>query len=71
MTTWQFESLVSPDQTLRIPQEVAQQLPPEATVRVLLMIDDSEENEDAEWQRFAAEQFLKGYAPGDAIYDEL
>ena len=27
--------------------------------------------EDQDWTRLAAEQFLRGYAPSDAIYDEL
>jgi hypothetical protein len=30
-----------------------------------------ESTEDHEWARLTAEQFLQGYADGDAIYDEL
>lgn len=28
-------------------------------------------DEEAAWERFAAEQFLQGYAESDAIYDEV
>jgi hypothetical protein len=69
MATWQFDSQVNPNQTLPIPPEVANQLAPNSTVHVLLMC--GELNEDAEWRRLAAQQFLNGYAPGDAIYDDL
>jgi mRNA interferase MazF len=40
-----------------------------ATVHVVLMTGDTEE--EADWQRLAAEQFFQGYAPGDDIYDQL
>lgn len=69
MATWQFETHINPDQTLPIPQEVANQLTPAATVHVVLMTGDP--NEEADWQRLITDQFFKGYAPGDAIYDEL
>ena len=47
--------------------ELAEQLDPDETVRVILVV----QTEDEDWDRLAAEEFLKGYADGDAIYDEL
>ena len=44
-------------------------LRPDEPVQVVLRT--TEDDEDADWQRFAAEQFLKGYAPGDEMYDHL
>lgn len=64
-----FETQVHPDQTLPIPSSVAAELPTGQTVRVLVLLPDS--SEDADWERLTAEQFLKGYADGDAIYDQL
>jgi hypothetical protein len=69
MPTWQFDSHLNPNQTVSIPPEVASQLNPDSPVHVVLMTGAT--SEDADWQRLTAEQFLQGYAPGDAIYDDL
>ena len=68
MPTWQFQTHLNPNLTLNVPPEVAGQLRPEDTVHVLLMTEDSEERD---WQRLAAEQFFRGYSPGDDVYDQL
>ena len=65
----EFAARLNEDRTLTVPQEVAAQLPPGQQLRVLLLVDDSEEERD--WVRMATEAFLKGYAESDAIYDEL
>ena len=65
---WEFETQVAPDQTLHLPKDIAEHLVPGQKVRVLLLL---EAPEDADWDRFAAEAFLKGYAEGDAVYDQL
>jgi hypothetical protein len=36
-----------------------------------VVIVSGQPDEDTDWQRLAAEQFLHGYAPGDEIYDEV
>ena len=69
MSTWQFETTLNPDHTLTLPPDVAAQLSPDATVHVVLMAGDA--NEEADWQRLATAQFFQGYAPGDDIYDQL
>ena len=67
MKTLEFRARVSPDRTLTVPTELAEQLNADETVRVILVVP----TEDEDWDRLAAEEFLKGYAEGDAIYDEL
>ena len=67
MKTLEFRGRVSPVLTLTVPTELAVQLDPDETVRVILVVP----TEDEDWDRFAGEEFLKGYAEGDAIYDEL
>lgn len=52
-----------------MPSELAAQIPPGQLVRVLLLIPESAEERD--WEQFTAEEFLKGYAESDAIYDPL
>lgn len=64
-----FEAQVNADHTLPIPSSMASEVPSGQTVRVLLLLPDS--TEDADWARLTSEQFLKGYADSDAIYDQL
>ena len=68
MKPLEFAARLNDDRTLTVPPEVAAQLPPGQQIRVLLLVDDSEEERD--WVRTAAEQFFKGYAESDAIYQE-
>ncbi|HBI44543.1 MAG TPA: hypothetical protein DDY78_17080 [Planctomycetales bacterium] len=69
MKTLEFEAPLNPDQTLTVPPGVADQVPPGRTVRVLLMVADSDEEKG--WNQLTAAEFFKGYAESDAIYDEL
>jgi hypothetical protein len=69
MKALEFEAQLGPGQTLTVPQAVADQLPTGQTVRVLLLVPDSTEEQD--WRRLTTEQFAKGYADSDAAYDNL
>ena len=71
MPAWQFQTHLNSNQTVTIPPEIVAQLRPDETVQVVVMLKTNDGDEEAEWNRFAAEQFLKGYAPGDDIYDQL
>ena len=67
-TTLEFESRPNEDGTLPIPPGIAEQLKGVESVRVFVVLPSSD---DAEWAALTREQFLKGYAVGDAIYDQL
>lgn len=54
---------------LQLPREVAQQIPPQKDLRVIVLVQES--SEDADWARLTAEQFAKDDYPGDAVHDEL
>lgn len=69
MRTVEFEGRVSRDRTLTVPPEVAKQIRVEESVRVILVLRDSAG--DHEWARLTIDQFLAGYADGDAMYDHL
>jgi hypothetical protein len=73
MKALELQLPISREGTLTLPPEVMAQIGYEDTVRLIVMVPEqrSEEEEEAAWKRFAAEQFFKGYAPGDAIYDDL
>jgi hypothetical protein len=54
---------------LRIPSEVAAQLPKAGKARIIVLTDD--EAEDTEWRQGAYAQFLREESPDDGIYDSL
>ncbi len=68
MNTLEFWASVNPDRTLTLPADIAAQIERDQHVRVILVIPGAD---DQAWTRLTADQFLKGYAPGDAIYDDL
>ena len=67
MAAIEFWAQVNPDRTLTLPPEVAARLPGDQRVHVVVLVPDDDE---PEWTRLAAEQFLNGYTHDDAIYDE-
>jgi hypothetical protein len=69
MIAHEFQAQVNADGSLSVPEEVARQLPAGQAVRVLVLVPEPTEEED--WKRLTMEQFLAGYAEGDAIYDQL
>lgn len=68
MTALEFWTTVNHDQTLTLPPEVAAKVGREQQLRVILIVPDGD---DPTWERLTTDQFLSGYAPSDAIYDEL
>jgi hypothetical protein len=67
-TTLEFESRPNEDGTLPIPPKIADQLKGIESVHVFVVLPSSD---DDEWSALTREQFLRGYAVGDAIYDQL
>ena len=69
MKAFEFLATLDANRTLPIPQPIAAQLPMEGNVRVIVLVPGSDE--DAAWDQLTAQQFLKGYADSDAIYNDL
>jgi hypothetical protein len=69
MQAVEFVSEISEQGKLSVPPQLAENLPPATKVRVIVLFP-SGETEEADWSRLTSEQFLSGYAPGDAIYDK-
>lgn len=67
-TTLEFESHPNEDGSLPIPPGIAARLKGVDSVRVLVVLPAGT---DEEWAALTREQFLKGYADRDAIYDQL
>ena len=68
MKAFEFSAKLSAD-GLAVPAEVASQISPDQRIRVILLVPD--EKEDSAWANLTSEQFLKGYAASDSIYDKL
>lgn len=69
MKQFVFDTHVTPDATVPLPPEVAANIQANQAVHVVLVLPDADEEQ--QWSNLAAEQFLKGYADSDAIYDDL
>lgn len=67
MQSIEFITELSADPVLRIPQEVATQLPKTGRVRVIVLA--AHEGDDVGWRHSAYEQFLRDDSSDDAIYD--
>lgn len=71
MKTYEFPTKVTPDGKLEVPERFAKVIPGGRTVRVIVLVTETPEEEDAAWARLTAEQFLAGYSDADAIYDKV
>lgn len=72
MKAYEFSAKIAPDGRIELPQSLLNALRAEQPVRVILLIEGSEDAaEENAWSRLSAEQFLAGYAEEDAIYDDL
>ena len=70
MKAYEFPGKVDSRGNLEVPNDVVEMLPDNVTVRVIIVVDEpNDKNEGDDWSRLTAEQFLKGYADVDAIYD--
>jgi hypothetical protein len=68
----EFQAQVGADHTLRLPPEVAAQIPTDRPVRVLLLVDDGNDEaaEEAAWRQYALERFFDGEEEFDGLYDK-
>lgn len=69
MNAIEFVTELTGDPVLRIPAEVAAQLPRAGQARIIVLTSD--DAEDIEWRRASYEQFLRDDSPDDAIYEGL
>ena len=69
MKALEFETKLDTDANLKVPEDLASQIPKEELVRVIVLLPD--DADEADWQRFTNEQFLRGYSEGDSAYDAV
>jgi hypothetical protein len=70
MRALEFKSKIKNNQIL-IPAKIQSELKTkdDKDVRVIVLFDDSDQFDDLIFQQTAQDQFLKGYADSDSIYD--
>ena len=70
MRALEFKSIIKDNQIL-IPTKIQSELNSnqDKDVRVIVLIDDSDLYDDFIFQQSTKNQFLKGYADSDSIYD--
>ncbi len=69
MNAVEFTTELTDSDCLRIPADVAAQLPKAGRARIIVLTDD--EAGDADWRLGAYAQFLREDPPEDAVYDSL
>jgi hypothetical protein len=68
MKAVEFEGELASGGNIRIPPEVACELPAGSHVRVILLWEG---NEEEDWRRNSLERFAAAYAPEDSVYEQL
>jgi len=72
MKAVEFESELS-DNMIKIPEDFQLELSlsKDKHVRVIVLIDEFEKDDEAEFKNVASSQFLNGYDKTDSVYDTL
>jgi hypothetical protein len=70
MKAIEFKSKIKNNQ-IQIPKKAQSELKTnkDKDVRVIVLIDDTEINDNIVFQESARDQFLEGYADSDSVYD--
>jgi hypothetical protein len=68
MKAVEFEGRLVGQDSIRIPDNIAQELPPDSAIRVILLWDNGDH---AAWSELSAARFSAAYSPEDSIYEEL
>lgn len=55
---------------IQIPEKIRSKLIQDKDIRVIVLFEDSDNNDELEFRQSATEEFLKGYAESDSIYDQ-
>lgn len=71
MKAYEFPAHITADGKLELPDAVLPRSLKNQAVRVIVLLDETENSsEQTAWADLTASQFLAGYSPVDAIYDE-
>ena len=68
MKAFEFQIESPADGIIALPPNIADEVAAATHVKVIVLLNN---DDDEAWQNLTTEQFFRGYAPSDAIYDDL
>ena len=68
MKALEFDGQVANHDQIRVPPDVAEQIPEGSVVRVILLLDTGE---DESWRQASLDRFSAAYSEEDAVYEKL
>ncbi len=72
MRAYEFQNKVTPEGKLELPDVLLKLLPANQVVCIIVLISEPTHiEEQTDWSRLTAEQFLAGYSKADAVYDKI
>ncbi|MGA2712310.1 MAG: hypothetical protein ABSG41_04320 [Bryobacteraceae bacterium] len=72
MKALEFDSQVANHDQIRVPPDVAAQIPEGSVVRVILLVGASADTGDDEgWRQLSLDRFSAAYSDEDAVYEKL
>jgi hypothetical protein len=72
MKAYEFPAKVTPEGKLEVPNALLKCLPSDRAVKVIVLFKEPADLlEEEVWSTTTSEQFLAGYNPADAIYDNI
>ncbi|OKH55937.1 hypothetical protein NIES2101_01355 [Calothrix sp. HK-06] len=71
MKAYEFPTQLTSEGKIELPNKILQHLSQNQHLKVIIMVNEDEEDSDEAWHRLANEQLLKGYSEEDAIYDTI
>jgi hypothetical protein len=71
MKAYEFPAEVNADGKINLPEIILKRIPNDQTIRVIIFISETDDEENQIWSKITAEQFLAGYSESDSIYDKV
>jgi hypothetical protein len=56
---------------IRVPPDVADQIPEGSTLRVILLLDTGDKDDAEGWRQLSLDRFSAAYSEEDAVYEKL
>jgi len=70
MKALEFDTQVANHDQIRVPPDVAAQIPEGSSLRVILLLD-AEDTDAERWRQLSLDRFSAAYSEEDAVYEKL
>lgn len=58
------------DKSIQVPENLSSQLSEDKDIRVIILLEEVENEDEKDFQKLTQKQFLAGYTESDSIYDD-